>query len=337
MERPADFRPPRLLRNPHVQSVLASSALRRWLQRGRQREIEACSTEVLLDCGDGVRLQGFHAASPVRPARGLVVLLHGWEGSAQSSYMLGVGQRLLREGHDVFRLNFRDHGATHHLNREIFHSCRIDEVVGAVRDLSRRYGERPLAVAGFSLGGNFALRVALRAPAAGVPLAAAVAVCPAIHPPHILRAMERGPRLYHDYFMYKWRASLKRKQRLFPEAYGFDPRFLRQPMRELTAELITRYTEYGSLDAYFDGYSIRGDRLAAMQVPAAILTSRDDPIIPVDDFHALQLPPNVTLDIAPYGGHCGFIRDWSLRSAAEDYLVAKLAALAPPPAGGGPR
>jgi predicted alpha/beta-fold hydrolase len=330
MERPADFRPPRLLRNPHVQSVLASSALRRWLQRGRQREIEARSTEVLLDCGEGVRLQGFHAASTTRPARGLVVLLHGWEGSAQSSYMLGIGQRLLREGHDVFRLNFRDHGATHHLNREIFHSCRIDEVVGAVRDISRRYGERPLAVAGFSLGGNFALRVALRAPAAGVPLAAAVAVCPAIHPPHILHAMERGPRLYHDYFMAKWRASLKRKQRLFPEAYGFDPRFLRLPMRELTAELITRYTEYDSLEAYFDGYSIRGDRLATMQVPAAILTSRDDPIIPIDDFHALQLPANVTLDIAPYGGHCGFIRDWSLRSAAEDFLVAKLAALAPP-------
>ncbi len=127
--RPADFRPPRLLRNPHVQSVLASSALRRLLHRRRNREVEARSSEVLLDCGDGVRLQGFHAATPARPARGLVVLLHGWEGSAQSSYMLGVGRRLLDAGYDVFRLNFRDHGATHHLNREIFHSCRIDEVL----------------------------------------------------------------------------------------------------------------------------------------------------------------------------------------------------------------
>ncbi|MCE3001144.1 MAG: alpha/beta fold hydrolase [Xanthomonadaceae bacterium] len=324
--RPADFRPPRLLRNPHVQSVLASSALRRLLHRRRNREVEARSSEVLLDCGDGVRLQGFHAATPARPARGLVVLLHGWEGSAQSSYMLGVGRRLLDAGYDVFRLNFRDHGATHHLNREIFHSCRIDEVVGAVRDVSRRYGERPLHVAGFSLGGNFALRVGLRAPAAGIPLAGVVAVCPAIHPPHILRAMERGPRLYHDYFMLKWRASLKRKMRLFPEAYVFEPRFLKLPMREMTAELIARYTDFESLDAYFDGYSIRGDRLRSLAVPASILTSRDDPIIPVDDFHALELPPHVTLDIAPYGGHCGFIRDWSLRSYAEDFLIERLAA-----------
>jgi len=324
--RPADFRPPRLLRNPHLQSLLASSALRRWLHRDRHRAFEQRSSEVLLDCGDGVRLQGFHAQADVRPARGLVVLLHGWEGSAQSGYMLAIGQRLLDEGHDVFRLNFRDHGATHHLNREIFHSCRIDEVVGAVRDIAVRFGERPLSVAGFSLGGNFALRVALRAPAAGVPLAGAYAVCPAIHPPHVLHALERGSGLYHAYFMAKWRGSLKRKQQLFPDAYVFDQRFFKQRMRALTAELITRYTDFDSIDAYFDGYSIRGDRLAAMQVPCAILTARDDPIIPIDDFHALQLPPQITLDIAPYGGHCGFIGDWSLRSYAEDFLVERLAA-----------
>ena len=34
--------------------------------------------------------------------------------------------------YDVARLNLRDHGDSHHLNDEIFHSCRIAEVVGAV-------------------------------------------------------------------------------------------------------------------------------------------------------------------------------------------------------------
>jgi predicted alpha/beta-fold hydrolase len=319
------FRPPRLLRNPHLQSVLASSSVRRWLNRHRQREIEAASTEYLLDCGEGVRLQGFHARHTLGgEARGLVLLLHGWEGSSQSSYVLNVGHRLLREGYDVFRLNFRDHGDTHHLNREVFHSCRIAEVVGAVRDVSRRFGERPLFVAGFSLGGNFALRVALRAPAAGIPLAHAIAVCPAIRPHATLDALERGPWIYHAYFMRKWRASLKRKQELFPDAYDFDQRFLGKDMRGLTAELVERYTDYGSLDRYLDGYSIHGDRLAGLAVPASILHAADDPIIPVEDFRGLTLPAHVRLDIAPHGGHCGFIRDWSLRSAAEDYLLARL-------------
>src|SRR5262249_3966752 len=135
MMQAADFRPPRALRNAHVQSVLASSFLRRWLRRGPRASLERTAAEHILDCGHGVRLQGFHSPQNLAArARALVVLLHGWEGSSQSTYMGHTAARLLGAGCDVFRLNFRDHGATHHLNRELFHSCRIDEVVGAVAE-----------------------------------------------------------------------------------------------------------------------------------------------------------------------------------------------------------
>jgi hypothetical protein len=325
--RATEFSPAGVLRNPHLQSLLASSSLRRFHFRHRHREVERASNEHILDCGSGVRLQGFHAMQSVgvRP-RGLVVLLHGWEGSARSSYMLNVGSRLLREGYDVFRLNLRDHGDTHHLNREIFHSCRIDEVVGALAAIARRFATRPLTLAGFSLGGNFALRVALRAPARAVPIERVVAICPAIRPRRVLEALERGPWIYHAYFMGKWRRSLKRKQELFPDLYRFDRRFLAQNMRELTAGLIARYTDFPSLEHYLDGYGIQEDRLRGLALPTYILTAQDDPVIPVEDFHALQLPAHAELEIAPHGGHCGFIADWSLRSVAEDYLLARLQA-----------
>ena len=58
----ADFNPPRLLRNPHVQSVLASSGMRRLLSLRRGAEIESRAEEHILDCGEGIRLQGFHTA-----------------------------------------------------------------------------------------------------------------------------------------------------------------------------------------------------------------------------------------------------------------------------------
>jgi predicted alpha/beta-fold hydrolase len=321
---PSEFKPSGWLRNPHLQSLLASSPVRRWKFRERHRALEARSRELILDCGDGVRLQGFHAAQDVVPqARGLVILLHGWEGSAQSSYMLNVGSRLIAEGYDVFRLNLRDHGATHHLNEAVFHSCRIDEVVGAVAAIAALFPTRPLAIAGFSLGGNFALRVALRAPARDIPLTRVVAVCPAIRPLNILDALEKS-RLYHDYFMRKWRDSLRRKQRLFPERYPLGPDIFKLDMRALTQELILRETDFGTIEAYFDGYAIHEGRLAPLQVPGAILMSKDDPIIPVEDFATLQLPAHVRLDLTDHGGHCGFIRDWSLHSWAEDYLVAQL-------------
>jgi predicted alpha/beta-fold hydrolase len=99
-------------------------------------------------------------------------------------------------------------------------------------------------------------------------------------------------------------------------------------MRELTASLVLRHTDFGSLEAYLDGYSIAGDRLMNMHVPATILTSSDDPVIPIGAFHALRLPPNIELDIASYGGHCGFIRDFSMTSFTDDYIAARFDAIA---------
>ena len=321
----ADFRPPRGLRNAHVQSVLASSFLRRWLRRGPRQVLERTAVEHILDCGHGVRLQGFHSRQDVtaRP-RALVVLLHGWEGSAQSTYMGHTAGRLLAEGCDVFRLNFRDHGQTHHLNRELFHSCRIDEVVGAVAEVARRFADRPIVIGGFSLGGNFALRVALRAPAAGIPLAWTFAVCPAISPQATLGAIEDSPWFYEHYFLRKWRSSLKRKQTLFPDMELFSREEMNGNLRELTRDLVRRHTDFGSLENYLAGYAIGGDVLQSLTVPATILTAADDPVIPIADFRALKLAPTTQLTIAEHGGHCGFIQDWSLRSWAEDFIVARL-------------
>ncbi|WP_440225242.1 YheT family hydrolase [Dokdonella sp. MW10] len=321
----ADYRAPRLLRNPHVQSVLASSGIRRILFARRRAALERRAVEHVLDCGDGVRLLGYHTPQQaLAQPRGLVVLLHGWEGSVHSSYLLHTGSRLLAEGFDVFRLNFRDHGDTHHLNPDLFHSCRIDEVVGAVGAVARLFPDLPLGIAGFSLGGNFALRVALRAPAAGIALRHAVAVCPAISPRDILVAIEGAPWFYHSYFMRKWRQSLTLKQRAFPDKRLFDAADLRTNMRELTRIMVERHTDFGTLENYLDGYSIAGDRLSTLAVPTSILTSTDDPIIPVANFRELVLPAHVELDIAPGGGHCGFIRDFSLRSWTEDYIAERV-------------
>lgn len=317
-----EFAPPRFLDNPHVQSVLASHRLRRWLRGDAIAELQRQAEYTLLECANGIRLQGWYNAAPSETARGLVVLLHGWEGSALSSYLCNTAVQLQRAGFAVFRLEFRDHGDGQHLNEGLFHSCLIDEVVDAVRLVGERWPIRPLLVAGFSLGGNFALRVALRAPKAGIPLSRAVAVCPVIEPAHGLAAMERAPWFYQQYFLLKWRRSLKLKQKAFPDHYDFGPWMRGLGVRALTREMIVRYSEFDTLEQYLDGYSVAGDRLAALEMPATILTSEDDPIIPVDDFRALRLPPHAELRIVRHGGHCGFLENWRLESWAERFVLA---------------
>ncbi len=324
---------PRWLRNPHLQTLLGSSPAR--VRRGA-RELDmlgAVHEEHLVDAGSGIRLHGIHSRLPSRPSRAIALLLHGWEGSAESGYMRLTCARLLEQGFDVFRLNFRDHGATHHLNEDLFHSNRLDEVLQAALSVSRLWPGQPMVVAGYSLGGNFALRVALHAPRVGLALARAAAVCPALDPDRTTTAMERGLSFYERYFLRKWTRSLRRKRELFPEQHAIGESQLRsRRLRELTGWLVARHTEFEDVDAYFDGYRISGDRMADLQVPADILTSADDPVIPVDDFHAWQLPANARVEIAEHGGHCAFLLDRHLHGYAEGWVARRLStALQPAP------
>lgn len=322
------YAPPRWLRNGHLQSVLGTSPWRRRRGALALAASGAATTEHIIDGGAGIRLHGLHSAVPGADSRGLVLLLHGWEGSSDSSYMCLTAAHLLRCGFQVFRLNFRDHGDSHHLNPDLFHSNRIDEVVHAARDVAERFQARPMLVGGYSLGGNFALRLGLRAPAAGLRLAGVAAVCPVLDPDLTLVRMEQGVPVYLRHFENKWRRSLVRKRELFPDLHDYDDGVLKLGMRALTERLVLRHTDFGSLEAYFDGYSLTGDRLAPLQVPAWLLTSEDDPVIPAAGFRDLLLPAQARLDILPWGGHCGFIENARLDGYAERWMARRMAAAA---------
>ncbi|OOG38874.1 alpha/beta hydrolase [Rhodanobacter sp. C06] len=336
LPRGKDFRPSWPLTSGHIQTMLSSSGVRRLLLPRAARTVQDGAEAVLVDGGGGVRLTGAYTAqkSRARP-RGLAVLFHGWEGSVDSTYVLQTGSRLLADGWDIFRLNFRDHGDSHDLNEALFHSCRLDEVVHALGEIAARWPARPLALAGFSLGGNFALRAALQTSRVGIPLAYALAVCPIIDPAAGLFSLEESaPWFYQAYFMHKWRHSLLAKQKAFPQHRYFEMSELKQNLRGLTESLVRRHTDFGSLQQYLDGYSVAADALMAMQIPATILTARDDPVIPVGAFEQLRLPPNVELDIAEHGGHCGFIRGRDMTSFTDDYIAARFNAVADGTPGG---
>jgi hypothetical protein len=93
-----DFQPPRWLRNRHVQSILSSTSWRRGRVLRHAVPLLVAQRELLLDCGAGVRLQAF-VSSPAHSTGLPVVLLHGWEGSAESLYVLSLAQRV-RAGFD---------------------------------------------------------------------------------------------------------------------------------------------------------------------------------------------------------------------------------------------
>ncbi len=316
------FNPPWFLRNRHVQSILASMKFRKPLVRKRASGLLKRSKEVVLHCSQGVRLQGFFSDHPGDGGRDLVIMLHGWEGSSDSMYLLSAAGTLFHQGFNVFRLNFRDHGTSHHLNQEPFHSCRLEEVLDAIQIIQQDYGNNgKLFLCGFSLGGNFALRVAANAPQRNIRLNRVAAICPVLHPPDTMDNIENGLFVYNWYFIEKWKKSLMKKQALFPDHYCFDdPKIFRSLLR-MTDILVDQYTPYPDSQTYLNGYSITGDILKDIRIPAHIIISRDDPVIPYANLAEVARPKNLEITTTRYGGHCGFIQGISMKSWIDGKLV----------------
>jgi predicted alpha/beta-fold hydrolase len=312
------FRPPILLQSSHLQSILGSVPPRAWQIRARAAALLADSKAMLLDCGEGVRLQAFYTAQRPR----LAVLLHGWEGSAESPYVLSAAALLFQHGFGVVRLNLRDHGATHALNRELFHSCRLPEVVGAVTALSRQFPKARLYLGGFSLGGNFMLRVAADG-GAPTSVAGVVAVSPVLDPEATLRALEQALPVYRRYFVKRWSRSLRSKQHAWPGVHDFEAISGYADLRRMTAELVQSSTDFGTLEAYLNGYALTGERLAGLTVPARILLAADDPMIPGADLSRLAASDQLSIVHTRYGGHCGFMDHWTGPSYADRFMLAQ--------------
>ncbi len=319
----ADYQPPAWLRGSHLQSILPSLPPRRYWTQWRARALIAAARPWMLDCGDGVRLQAWHSANPASLQR-TAVLLHGWEGSADSCYVLSLATLLYAQGYDIVRLNLRDHGGTQPLNRGLFHSCRLGDVTGALRAIAGLCGTHSLYLAGFSLGGNFLLR-ACAEPGLPSGVAGVVAISPVLDPDHTLRALEEGWPVYHAYFVRRWSRSLRFKQRCWPGVYDFTELLRSRSLRIMTDVLVRECTDFADSAAYLDGYSITGARLQTLSVPARILAADDDPIIPAAGLVRLSPTPLLRITRTAHGGHCGFLSGVFAPAYADLYAAGQFA------------
>lgn len=323
-----EFRPPAWLGNRHLQSVLPSLPLRRASVEHRARSVIAASQRLILDSGDAVRLMGWYADPPAATAmepRRLAVLLHGWEGSSESLYVLSLAQRLHERGFAVMRLNLRDHGGTHALNEGLFHSCRIQEVLGAIRRLQSLFPDARLSLAGFSLGGNFMLRVGARAAGADLRITRIVAVCPVLDPATTLAALDAGCAIYRQYFLFKWRRSLRAKQTAWPATYDFGELLDERSITAMTERMVLRYAGFPDLASYLQGYAVTDNALAGLRVATRIIISADDPMILARDLARLARPPALEVTTTARGGHCGYMDSLSGPSWIDRVIVEELA------------
>lgn len=293
----AAYRAPWFLRSGTLQTLLSP------LRPGIDERHPALLSEDLEFKVKGARLHAYYSKHPEQ--RALVVLIHGWEGHASASYMDRTAQALYNLGFSVARLHLKDHGHTRSWNPELFNGSMLEEHYEAVRRLS---GKQKVYLAGFSLGGNFALRIAARGSKKKIPGLAGVAAISAPLDPHKATAsMDRHP-IIGRYLLDQWRASLREKQEHFPDKYDFAKHDSIRNIMDLTDVLVQEHSDFSSLEDYFGTYTLGTEFFRRIDVPFALLTSIDDPVIPPEEYKALLLPRHGELEMARHGGHVAFVQ-----------------------------
>jgi predicted alpha/beta-fold hydrolase len=253
-----------------------------------------------------------------RASRPAILALHGLEGSSSAHYMLGIAEKALNAGFNAILLNQRNCGGTEHLGPGLYHSGLVDDAALLIRQLPATDGITRIVAAGYSLGGNLALRLAGTHGPADLPaLKGVCAVSPVLDLEACVRALER-----RSNFIYQWnfvrnlRNRMRRKQAHFPSSFDLSRLGRIRTVRQFDAAYTAPYFGFASAEDYYHrAAALRVvDRIA---VPALIIAAEDDPFVPHDSFkaRALAANPHITLVVTRHGGHCGFLAE---RNVADD-------------------
>jgi uncharacterized protein len=246
-----------------------------------------------------------------RPAEhGTLIMLHGLNGSSEAHYMLGIADKAFGRGLNVVRLNQRNCGDTEHLSVGLFHSGLTADVRQVIHELSTLDRLSSIAVAGYSLGGNLALKLAGEYANHPHPsLRAVAAVSPILEISECVRALERPSNVLYEWnFVRDLKARIKRKDRIWPGRYDVTKLKAIRTVREFDEVYTAPHFGFADAEDYYH-------RASAMRVidrvslPALIITAEDDPFVPSAPFLDPRVTgnPHVTVAVSTHGGHCGFI------------------------------
>ena len=242
--------------------------------------------------------------------RPTILALHGLNGSSDSHYMKGLASKAYARGMNVVRLNQRNCGNTEHLSAGLFHSGLTEDARHVIEELSGVDGLRSIAVAGYSLGGNLALKLAGEygdhPPSV---LSSVAAVSPIIEIGECTRALERRENILYEWnFVRELKKRMERKERFWPGLFDLSTLKAIRTVRQFDNAFTAPHFGFADAEDYY--YRCSAMRVAdRIRVPALVITAEDDPFVPPGPFHSEVLAANrhIELHITEHGGHCGFV------------------------------
>jgi uncharacterized protein len=292
---PSAFRPAWWLLGPHAQTIWAA------LYRAPP-SVPLTPERLELPDGDFIDLGWTPETGP-----GLVIVLHGLEGSAHSAYALATLAAVRRHGWQGVVMHFRGcSGMPNRLPRS-YHSGETGDLRFLIETLRARHPHLPLCAVGYSLGGNVLLKyLGERGDLAG--LAGAVAVSVPFELDKAARRMERGfSRLYQWFLVGKLRAKTAHKFAAMPSPIDLRRLGALRTFRAFDGAVTAPLHGFDSAEDYYARSSSR-QFLRAITAPTLILHASDDPFMTSDAVPTpAELAPSIHLELQAQGGHVGFV------------------------------
>lgn len=246
------------------------------------------------------------------PARHPALLgLHGLESSSSAHYMRGLADKAFARGFNVILLNQRNCGGTETLCEGLYHSGLTADADHVIREIAGEGIDR-IVVAGYSLGGNLALKLAGDyGDSAASCLKAVCAVSPVIELGECVRALERRQNVIYQWnFVRGLKARMRRKSVTHPGRFPVERLAEVRTVRGFDECFTAPHFGFQDASDYYHRASAMRviDRI---RIPTLIITAQDDPFVPAAPFRDPKVTtnPHITLILTKHGGHCGFASD----------------------------
>ncbi|MDH5322056.1 MAG: hydrolase [Gammaproteobacteria bacterium] len=237
----------------------------------------------------------------------LLVILHGLEGSAESSYARMLMRAAIMRRWRSCVLHSRDCGDYRNRLPRRYHAGETNDIRFFLGQLRERGHSGPLFAAGYSLGGNILLKYLGESAQASL-LAAAVAVCAPLDLHQCAGALNTGfSKFYQHYLIKRMKTSLRRKFNPHTAAFDWQRAMQSKTFAEFDDAVTAPLHGFQSMQDYYDRCS-SGRFLIDIRRPTLIINALDDPfmtptVIPAAD----RLSDQVTIELAQSARHDGFI------------------------------
>lgn len=254
-----------------------------------------------------------------------VILLHGLEGSSESSHVLGIGYKSFRNNFNVLRLNMRTCGDSIDHSKSLYNAGLWQDVHAVMRTLCKEDGRHNFILVGYSLGGNLILNLsAHHEDSDGFKIQAVCAVSPSIDLARSVEELERPHnRIYQDWFLRGMKKKILAKSKQFPDTY--DTKHLGRilTIREFDNCFTAPNGGYGTAERYYREASAHA-LIKDISTAVLIIAAEDDPLVPVESFRQIQADnPQVKLLITKHGGHGGFYQSQAESEPEFDHFWAE--------------